>query len=204
MKNKLLYLLLVFLFACKQGQEGTIINRQNNQSFSIGVALSLTGKNANYGKRSYHGIQWAVEKINSKGGINGRSVNLIVEDTKSSSTAATSAILKLITVDKLDIIIGDIISGTTLAMAPIAEENSKILFAPGASSPKVKEAGDYIFRNWTSDDFDGKVMAQYCFSKGHRKIGIITELTDYTYDLAKAFKNEFERLGGENYYRKKV
>lgn len=162
----------------------------------IGVALSLTGDGADYGRRSLNGIKWANEKINSQGGIDGKKIQLIVEDTKSSPRDAVSSINKLINVDKVRLIIGDIISGTTLAMAPIAEANAVVLLAPGASNPKLRESGDFIFRNWTSDDFDGKAIANYAYKNGVREVGLVVQKTDYTEGLANAFTSEFTRLGG--------
>lgn len=184
----LLILLLSLLVVTNCKKEQNVIG--------IGIALSLTGDGADYGKRSLNGIEWAAEKINSQGGINGTPIELIVEDTKSSPRDAVSAINKLIIVDKVQIIIGDIISGTTLAMAPIAEKNSVTLLAPGASNPKMTNAGDFIFRNWTSDDFDGKAIANYAFNNGVRSFGVIVQKTEYTFGLADAFVAELERLGG--------
>jgi branched-chain amino acid transport system substrate-binding protein len=189
-RNRILWavILLVTLFGCA---------KREHESVDIGVALSLTGDGADYGKRSLNGIEWAVEKINAKGGINGRNIKLHIEDTKSSPKDAVAAIGKLITVDKVRIVVGDIISGTTLAMAPVAEKNSVLLLAPGASNPKMTSAGDFIFRDWTSDEFDGKAIARYAYEHGVNSAGLIVQKTEYTVGLADAFYDEFVREGGK-------
>ena len=169
---------------------------QTASSIKLGVLLSLTGDSANYGKRSLNGLQWAVEKLNAEGGISSKKIDLVIEDTMSSPKDAVAAINKLITVDKVNVIVGDIISGTTIAIAPIAEKNRVLLFAPGASHPSLRDAGDFIFRNWTSDDFDGKVMAQYLLKKEIKELGLIIQKTDYTFGLAKALKEAFVKGGG--------
>lgn len=179
--------LMVFSFGCVKKEEKEI---------KIGVMLALTGDSANYGNRSLHGILWALEKINRNGGINNKKIKLIVEDTKSNPKDAVNAFNKLMTIDKVAIVIGDIISGTTLSVAPVAEKNKILLFAPGASNPALRNAGDYIFRNWTSDDFDGKAMAQYLIKKGIKEIALLVQKTDYTIGLADALINEFKKNGG--------
>lgn len=175
-----------------------IVTRQNQETETIkmGVLLSLTGDAANYGKRSLNGILWAVDKANKQGGINGKPIKLIVEDSGSSPKVAVSAFNKLITVDKVKVVIGDIVSGTTIAVAPIAEKNKILLFAPGASHPSIRDAGDFIFRNWTSDDFDGKAMASYLLQKGVRELSLIVQKTDYTFGLAKVLEETFQAGGG--------
>jgi branched-chain amino acid transport system substrate-binding protein len=50
-------------------------------------------------------------------------------------------------------------------MAPIAEKNHIILLSPGASNPKISDAGEFIFRNWHSDALEGEVDANFAFNK---------------------------------------
>ena len=139
---------------------------------------------------------WATKKINAEGGISGKKIELAIEDSASSPKHAVTAINKLINVDRVKIVLGDIISGTTIAVAPIAESKGVLLFAPGASHPSLRYAGDYIFRNWTSDDFDGKVMAQYLLDKKVKEIGLLFQKTDYTFGLSKALEDAFSEGGG--------
>jgi branched-chain amino acid transport system substrate-binding protein len=171
-------------------------SKKGPESIDIGIVLSLTGDGADYGKRSLNGVVWAIEKINANNGINGKPIKLHIEDTKSSPKDAVSAINKLITIDRVRIIVGDIISGTTLAMAQIAERNSVLLLAPGASNPAMTKAGDFIFRNWTSDEFDGKAMANYAYQKGISSAAMVVQNAEYPVGLADAFQKEFERLDG--------
>lgn len=164
---------------------------ESGSSIRIGVMLCLTGDSANYGKRSLSGVNWATDKINEKGGINGKRIELFVEDDRLSPKDAVTVFNKLTQAEGIKIVVGDIISGTTLAVAPIAEKNHILLFAPGASNPKLRDAGDYIFRNWTSDDFDGKAMAGYLVRKGVKRLGLLVQKTDYTIGLANALGKDF-------------
>ncbi len=170
-------------------------NIKNEETFNIGVVVSQTGDNAIYGKRSINGMKWAVEKLNNNHFLD-KKIVLVVEDTRSKLNVATNAIESLIS-QGVKIVVGDIISGTTLAMAPIAEKNKVILFAPGASSPMMYNQGKYIFRNWTSDEYDGKAIALYALKKGDKKFGVIFENKDYTKNLASEFSKSIVKGGGK-------
>jgi len=168
----------------------------DDSSIHIGALLSLTGDAANYGKRSLNGLDWAVYQINERGGIKGRTIQLDIEDAASSPALATSAVIKLIKVHNSRIVIGDIISGTTIAAEPITSRNGVLLFAPGASHPSLTDAGPLFFRNWTSDTYDGFAMARHLISSKVMKIGLIVQNTDYTVGLADALQKEFKKGGG--------
>lgn len=93
--------------------------------------------------------------------------------------------------------IGGISSGTTLAMAPVAERNRVALISPGASSPDLSTAGDFIFRNYPSDLYEAKIMAEYLASHGVKRVATIFANNDYAKGLASTFRAEFSKLGGE-------
>ena len=188
--------LVVVIFWKKPNSPRTGPRTGGDNPVKIGVVLPLTGDAANYGKRSLNGITWAVDKINAKGGINGRRLVTTVEDSRSSPKDAVTAISKLISADHLKLIVGDIMSGPTLAMAPVAERNKVVLLAPGASNPAVRDAGDFIFRDWTSDDYDGKAMAAYLLKTNQRTLGLLVQKNDYAVGVADALARDFTAGGG--------
>lgn len=142
--------LVVLSFGCAKKEEKEI---------KIGHIAPLTGDAAIWGKWEVEGIDFAVEEINAKRGIDGRKLKIIHEDDKADPKAAVSALEKLITVDKVKLVIGATLSSTTLACAPIAEQNSVVLLSPSAQSPKISQAGDYIFRIFASSEIEGKHLA---------------------------------------------
>lgn len=127
--------------------------------------LSLTGDASQYGDDIKKGIGLAVEEINSADGIRGRQIKIIYEDGQASPTPSVSAIQKLITMDKVPLVIGEVASSPTLAMATIAEQSKVVLISPTASSPELTTAGEYILRNWPSDNYEGGVMADFAYKK---------------------------------------
>jgi len=169
--------------------------KNNENSLKIGAIFSSTGVAGDYGKKSIEGIQFAVDALNANGGINGKKIEVIYEDAKSNPKDAISALNKLITIDKVKIILGDVYSSTTKVMIDNLPKDV-LLFAPGASSPELTNAKVNFIRNWTSDDFDGSAMANVILSNNVKEISTVTQNSDYTISLNKAFVSEFEKGNG--------
>ena len=101
-------------------------------SVKIGVDNPLTGPYAALGKNELVGIQLAVEQINAKGGILGRNVELIVEDSTSGDAGtAVQKARKLIDGDKVDFLLGNVNSALSLAMAQVSNEKRILHIVPG-------------------------------------------------------------------------
>lgn len=165
---------------------------------TVGAVLPLTGSAAVWGQNARMGIDLAVSEINATGGVNGRPLRVLYEDSRSDTKDATSALQKLISVNNIQVVIGDIASSSVLAMAPIAERNKVVLLSPGASNPDISHAGDFIFRNWQSDALEGEVDARYAFEQlKWRRLGCLYVANAYGTGLIDVFTNYFARLGGE-------
>lgn len=163
----------------------------------IGAVYPLTGGAASWGVPAKEGIELAVSEINNNGGISGRKVEVIYEDSKMDPKEGVTAVQKLINVDGVKYILGDIVSGVVLATAPIIEQNRVLNIVQG-SNPDITDAGDYIFRNWASDSFQAKNMARYAYTEaGYRKMAVVNVNTAYGNGLGDSFKKEFEKLGGK-------
>ena len=122
-----------------------------DEPFRVGVMESLTGPGETYGTVSVQAKQMAVDEINAAGGINGRLLELIVEDSKCSAQDAITAYNKLTEVDGVKIILGTSCSGAMLGAAPLAESDGVVLFSGLATNPDIAHAGDYIFRTSMND-----------------------------------------------------
>jgi branched-chain amino acid transport system substrate-binding protein len=164
----------------------------------IGVISPLTGSASNYGDPAAKAIVLAAEQINEQGGINGRRIELIIEDGKCDATEAVNAVNKLINVDKVKIILGGHCSSESLAIAPIVNEKKVLQLATITSSDKYTQAGDYSFRNWpTSDYYVGK-LGELAYTKYNaRQIAIIYEQKDFPLSVSESFKKTFTKEGGK-------
>ena len=141
--------------------------------------------------------QMAAEEINAAGGIDGRMLELIVEDSKCSALDAITAYQKLTNVDERKIILGTSCSGAMLGVAPLAEDDRVILFSGLASNPDIANAGDYIFRTQISDVEVGIRTGNALWADGIRRLATITEETDYAEGVRRSSVAQFEENGGQ-------
>ena len=168
----------------------------SEEPFRVGVMESLTGPGETYGTVSVQAKQMAVDEINAAGGINGRMLELIVEDSKCAAQDAITAYNKLTDVDGVKIILGTSCSGAMLGAAPLAEADGVILFSGLATNPDIAHAGDYIFRTSMSDLQVGIDTANLIVADGHRNLATITETTDYAEGVRRVTAEHFQELGG--------
>jgi branched-chain amino acid transport system substrate-binding protein len=116
-------------------------------TIKIGVLLPLTGSNAEFGIIQKKSVVMAVDEINAAGGINGKKIKPIIEDTRGKADAGRAAIEKLITRDKVLLIGGGFSSSVTWAAISIAQQKKIAFLVNSASADKITEQGwDFIFR----------------------------------------------------------
>ena len=124
----------------------------------IGVVLDITGAGASLGVPERQTIEMLADQVNAAGGVNGRKVKLYIEDNQSTEDGAAKATTKLLTTEKVDVIIGASRTGPSLAMRPIAEKAEKpmVSLAPpprsstapsGSSRPPRTTASSW--RRWS-------------------------------------------------------
>ena len=164
--------------------------------FRIGVMESLTGPGETYGSVAVQAKQMAVDEINAAGGINGRMLELIVEDSKCAAQDAITAYNKLTDVDGVKIILGTSCSSAMLGAAPLAEADGVILFSGLATSPDIANAGDYIFRTSMNDAQLGIDAGNVMWADGIRNLATISETTDYAEGVRRTSVAQFEKRGG--------
>ena len=169
----------------------------DGEAFRIGVMESLTGPGETYGTVSNQAKQLAVDEINAAGGINGRMLELVVEDSKCNAQDAITAYNKLTDVEGVKIILGTSCSGAMLGAAPRAEEDGVVLFSGLATNPDIAEAGDYIFRTAMSDAQLGIDTGNLLWADGIRTLATINESTDYAEGVRRESVAQFEKRGGQ-------
>ena len=168
-----------------------------DEAFRIGVMESLTGPGETYGTVANQAKQLAVDEINAAGGINGRMIELVVEDSKCNAQDAITAYNKLTDVDGVKIILGTSCSGAMLGAAPLAEKEGVVMFSGLATNPDIAEAGDYIFRTSMNDAQLGIDTGNLLWADGIRKLATFNETTDYAEGVRRESVAQFEKRGGE-------
>jgi len=179
--------------SCKKRGEG------ETQVVRIGEYGSMTGSEATFGISTHHAIQMVIDEVNAAGGVKGKKLELISVDDSGKPEEAVTAVTKLITQDKVDVLLGEVASSRSLAAAPIAQRYQIPMISPSSTNPKVTEIGDYIFRVCFTDPFQGKVVAKFAHDDLKAKTAalLIDKKSDYSVGLADFFKQTFTELGGQ-------
>ena len=165
----------------------------------IGVFMSTTGTTANFGISSVNGIKMAADEINAAGGINGKQVELLVQDDRSDASEAATIVTKFVTQDQVHAILGEVASSRSIAAAPIAQ-NAKIpMLTPSSTNPEVTKKGDFIFRSCFIDPVQGAAIAQFAAKSLNAKSAaiMVDRKNDYSTGLEKVISEVFTRMGGK-------
>jgi branched-chain amino acid transport system substrate-binding protein len=165
----------------------------------IGVFMSLTGTTANFGISSTNGIKMAADEVNAAGGINGKQIEVLVQDDRSDASEAATIVTKFVTQDQVHAIIGEVASSRSIAAAPIAQ-NAKIpMLTPSSTNPEVTKKGDFIFRSCFIDPVQGAAIAQFAAKSLNAKTAalMVDRKNDYSTGLEKVISETFTRMGGK-------
>jgi branched-chain amino acid transport system substrate-binding protein len=165
----------------------------------IGVFMSLTGSTANFGISSTNGIKMAADEVNATGGINGKQIEVLVQDDRSDASEAATIVTKFVTQDQVHAILGEVASSRSIAAAPIAQ-NAKIpMLTPSSTNPEVTKKGNFIFRSCFIDPVQGAAIAQFAAKTlGAKSAAIMVDRkNDYSTGLEKVINATFTRLGGK-------
>lgn len=185
-------------FACVQ-KGGPSNGSTGGDTIKVGVYGDLTGQTSSFGQSTKNGIELAVEEINAAGGVNGKKIQLVVEDDQGRPEQAKTVVSKLINQDKVQAVLGEVASTNSLAAAPVAQEAKIPMITPSSTNPKVTEVGDYISRVCFIDPFQGSVMAKFAANTLKAKTAAILGdvNSDYSKGLTQFFEEEFTKLGGK-------
>ena len=177
----------------------------------LGIVAPMSGPNSRYGSFSLRGAQLAAEEINNAGGVGGRKIAITSGDSQGTPVEGVSATRRLIDLDKVDFIIGDVSSSVTLAMQPVAEDAGVLLLNAASSNPKITYgagAGGFkwTFRNYPTDENRALVVIQYAAEKrGFTKFSVLSVDTDYGRAAVEFTKKYLPGFKGEilteDYYK---
>lgn len=170
-----------------------------SDTIKIGGIFPLSGNVAVYGIEARNGILLAIEEINAQGGVNGKKFELISEDDEGNPEKSVNAYNKLTAKDKVNIIIGSLTSGCTIAVTTKAQTQKVVLVAPAATAEAVTDAGDFIFRACFIDPFQGTVGGLFAANtlSSKRAAVLYDNGNDYSVGLKDNFITAFQSQGGE-------
>lgn len=193
MRSWLVLLLILSLFTGFPGRA------QKPETVKIGVFLSLTGATASFGTSSLNAIKLATDEANRAGGIDGKQIELVVEDDHSSTEEVPGIVTKLIKDAKVQALLAEPVSVRSMAAAPVAQENKIVMISPASVKPELTQQGDYIFRACFISSTEGEAIANFTTRKLKAKTAavILDDKNDYAVVVAGFFNESFARHGGK-------
>jgi ABC-type branched-subunit amino acid transport system substrate-binding protein len=168
-------------------------------ALKVGAPLPLSGPAAPLGQHSLWGTQAALRVIESRGGVAGRPVQLLVEDDGGRPADAVRIMRKMILQDQVDAVIGGASSVDTVPMLPVAEETKTLLLVTVAESDLITadKCNRYTFRLTPDARAKARAMAPFLTSKVAKKWQFVYWDNAYGQSMLKFFTEELARAGGE-------
>ncbi len=186
-------------FGAAQLASPFVMTARAAEMVKIGLDNPLSGTYAALGKNEMIGVQLAIEQINAKGGILGREVKLISED--STSGDAGTAVLKarkMIEGDKIDFLLGSVNSALALAMAQVSNEKRVFHIVPGAHTDAITGASCHwnVFRVCNTTQVEANAVASALVKSYGKKFYYITADYAFGHTLEAAMIKAIGALGG--------
>ncbi len=165
----------------------------------IGLDNPLTGTYAALGKNELVGCQMALDEINAKGGILGRPVELVIEDSTSADAGvAVQKARKLIDSDKIDFLLGNVNSALSLAMAQVSNEKNVLHIVPGGHTDAVTGSSCHwnVFRVCNTTQMEANAVADALIKQYGKKFYYITPDYAFGHTLEAGLVKATAPLGG--------
>ena len=184
-----LFVLLVVMFASCSGDD----------IIKVGTILGLTGNYAAYGQKMQRGFEFALDEINSAGGINGKRIQLITEDSQFDPTRAVTAYRKLNGAEGIQIIVGITGSKNALAVCEASKADNIVIVDALGSAPKLTtHGGPNYFRIMASDAFAGQYNVDWAMEGGMKQPVIVYVEDDWGASYRDAILLYLEKRGFTN------
>ncbi|HEX5497769.1 MAG TPA: ABC transporter substrate-binding protein, partial [Thermomicrobiales bacterium] len=171
---------------------------------TVGLVMELTGPAGAYGQAGAKAAEMAIDDLNTAGGFgDGCKIITDTRDSQSQGTVAVDQATQLVNIKKVPVIIGGIISSTTLPiLTSVTAPAGVVQVSPASSSPTLTELGrqgktnGVFFRTITSDALQGTAAAKYAMDEGLKKLAIIYVNNDFGVNMVKEFAAAYTKLGG--------
>ena len=163
----------------------------------LGVSGPLTGPNAQYGAQWKQGFDLALDEVNGSGGINGRPLAYIFEDSQSDPRQAVAVAQKFVADKKIVVELGDFASPASMAATPIYQRAGLVQFGFTNSHPDFTKGGDYAWSNSVSQADEQPLNADYAKRLGLKRLAVLHLNTDWGRTSKDLFVKAFKDGGGE-------
>ena len=163
----------------------------------LGFLGGLTGRVADLGEAGRDGTLFAIEEVNAAGGVNGRSVELLIQDDQQDAKTAAQATQTLLDA-RVDAIIGPMTSAMGEAVLPVLGRSDRVMVSPTITASKLAGKDDLLFRVAPPVSESTQRSAVHAYSTGSRQVAIVYDLSNLAFsaDWAAHFRRAFSAAGG--------
>jgi ABC-type branched-subunit amino acid transport system substrate-binding protein len=162
---------------------------EEEETIKIGVVMEFSGDLGAMGERMINGARLAAEEINAAGGILGKQVELLEEDSKTDPAAGLDRVKKLVEIDGVQVIVGPMITGSSKLAIPYLADHEIPAITMSATNPLLSdlEGTDWFFRCCLMDDAQGRVLANFAIEQGYERVASMVLDNDYGKGVEAAF-----------------
>jgi len=162
----------------------------------IGALLPLTGGVSAFGDLVKKGIEVAHEEEDT---VLGEKIEVVYMDTRSEKTEAANGVARLIDKEGVIAIIGEVISGNSIAAGEIAEKKKVPMVSPSSTNPLVTQGKKFVSRVCFIDPLQGTALAEFAVKTLKvKKVTVFTDVEqDYSVGLSNYFIERFKKYGGQ-------
>ncbi len=177
----------------------TPIRALGEQPIRMGMVEPLTGAYAQLAKGEVEGARLALDEINQKGGILGRPVQLLIEDSANEVAVGVEKTRQLIDRDKVDFVLGNVNSAVALAMTRVTAEKRKLHIVTGGHIDAITggQCSWNVFRICKTTTMEANAIADTLIGKFGKRWYFLTPDYAYGYALQAAFEQKLREHGGE-------
>src|SRR5579859_7016333 len=176
-----------------------IVKALGDEPVKIGMVNPLTGTLAALAQSEVDGAKYAEAEINKKGGILGRPVQLLVEDSANDTGTGVAKTHKLIDRDNVSAVLGDVNSGIAYAMSQVTSDAKVFHIVPGGHTDPItgKDCKWNVFRVCNTTTMDANAIADTLIDKFGKKWYFITPDYAYGHSVQASFVKKLKEKGGE-------
>lgn len=172
---------------------------ESGETIRIGAIAPVTGDRAEAGQSVWRSFQLAADDINAKGGVLGKKIEIVLEDSKGDAKEAVELTKKLADDDSICAVLGPMTSAEAIACSPVFDEYELVELAPVASNNQYATMSPYSFtlagrQSAEMPYFVEKCLAGYC---GAKSIGVIWVNDDWGVSSIESMKEACDQLGIE-------
>lgn len=179
----LILIFLILIVGCSNNLSGNILAEKQTDEIKIGGIYHLTGPGAFWGQTEKDASLLAINDINQKGGINGKKIKLIIEDSQTDPKSVASSISKLTQIDDVKLIIGP--TWHSQIASPLTKQYKVPMISPSGGT--VPEPSEYFFDLWPTENQETIRIAKYLKENNIDEIILVYTLQDWSISMRDNF-----------------